>query len=231
MQYIIIGLGNFGASLAEKLVSLENEVIGVDLNYSRLDLMRDKLTHVVKLDSTDQDAVQTLPLAHTDVVIVAIGEDVGANVMSTAVMKQLGVKRLISRAITPLQETIIRAMGVEEVIHPEKETAERWARKSNLPGVVDSFEINRYFSVIETEVPEEFVGKTIVETELKTKYEILLLTTIRKKLTKNELEVDNFTYDVQGVASANTVLKSGEIMVVYGETKSLKRFLKDFDIE
>ncbi len=229
MQYIIIGLGNFGASLAEKLVLLDNEVIGVDLNYSRLDMMRDKLTHVVRLDSTDQDAVRSLPLAHTDVVIIAIGEDVSANVMSTAVMKQLGVKRLISRAITPLQETIIRAMGVEEVIRPEKETAERWARKSNLPGVVDSFEVNSFFSVIETEVPEDFVGKTIEETELRSKYNILLLTTIRKKPTKNDLEVDNFTYVVQGVASAKTVLQQGEIMVIYGETNSLKRFLKRQD--
>src|SRR5690606_933068 len=118
MKYIILGLGNFGASLAEKLTEMGNEVIGVDTNMSKIEMLKDKITHVVSLDSTDLTAVSNLPLKETDVVIVAIGEDKGANILATALMKQLNVKRLISRAVSPLQKMVLEAMGIKEIIHP-----------------------------------------------------------------------------------------------------------------
>lgn len=229
MKYIIIGLGNFGASLSEKLTKLGNEVIGVDMNMSKVEAMKDKITHAVNLDSTDITAVSTLPLSDTDVVIVGIGEDKGANIMSTALMKQLHVKRLISRAVSPLQEMVLEAMGVDEIIHPEEETAERWAKKLNLSGVVDSFEVNRDYSIIETEVPEEFDGRTLEEIGLKRKYDIIVLTTMKISREKNEIGSDRQVTNVQGVASAKTVLHKFDIMVLYGHNKNLKRLLKDQD--
>ncbi|MCC8361031.1 potassium channel family protein [Salinimicrobium sediminilitoris] len=227
MKYIIIGLGNFGASLSEKLTKLGNEVIGVDSNMSKVEAIKDKITHAVNLDSTDITAVSSLPLKDTDVVIVGIGEDKGANIMATALMKQLHVKRLISRAVSPLQEMVLQAMGVDEIIHPEEETAERWAKKLNLSGVVDSFEVNRDYSIIETEVPEEFDGKTLEEIGLKRKYDIIVLTTIKITREKNEIGADRQVSNVQGVASAKTVLHKYDIMVLYGHNKNIKRLLKD----
>ncbi len=227
MKYIIIGLGNFGASLSEKLTKLGNEVIGVDSNMSKVEAIKDKITHAVNLDSTDITAVSSLPLKDTDIVIVGIGEDKGANIMATALMKQLHVKRLISRAVSPLQEMVLQAMGVDEIIHPEEETAERWAKKLNLSGVVDSFEVNRDYSIIETEVPEEFDGKTLEEIGLKRKYDIIVLTTIKITREKNEIGADRQVSNVQGVASAKTVLHKYDIMVLYGHNKNIKRLLKD----
>ena len=227
MKYIIIGLGNFGASLAEKLTKMGNEVIGVDMNMSKVEAIKDKITHAVNLDSTDITAVSSLPLNDTDIVIVGIGEDKGANIMSTALMKQLHVKRLISRAVSPLQEMVLEAMGVDEIIHPEEETAERWAKKLNLHGVVDSFEVNRDYSIIETEVPSEFDGRTLEEIGLKRKYDIIVLTTIKITKEKNELGTDRQVSNVQGVASAKTVLHKYDIMVLYGHNKNIKRLLKD----
>ncbi len=140
-KYIIIGLGSFGASLAEKLTQEGNEVIGVDASMAKVDAMKDKLSHVIRLDATDQITVSGLPIAQTDVVIVAIGEDQGANIMATAIMKNLKAKRLISRAISRLHEGVLQAIGVDEIVHPEEETAERWAKKLCLKGLVDSFEL------------------------------------------------------------------------------------------
>ena len=227
MKYIIIGLGNFGASLAEKLTKMGNEVIGVDVNMSKVEAIKDKITHAVNLDSTDVTAVSNLPLKDTDVVIVGIGEDKGANIMATALMKQLHVKRLISRAVSPLQEMVLEAMGVDEIIHPEEETAERWSKKLNLQGVVDSFEVNRDYSIIETEIPEEFDGKTLEEIGLKRKYDIIVLTTIRINREKNDLGTKREVAHVQGVASAKTILHKHDIMVLYGHNKKLKELLKD----
>ncbi len=147
--------------------------------------------------------------------------------MSTALMKQLHVKRLISRAVSPLQEMVLQAMGVDEIIHPEEETAERWAKKLNLSGVVDSFEVNRDYSIIETEVPEEFDGRTLEELGLKRQYDIIVLTTIKITREKNEIGVDRQVSNVQGVASAKTILHKYDIMVIYGHNKNIKRLLKD----
>lgn len=229
MKYIIIGLGNFGASLAEKLTAMGNEVIGVDVNMSKVEAMKDKITHAVNLDSTDVTAISNLPLKDTDIVIVGIGEDKGANIMATALMKQLHVKRLISRAISPLQEMVLQAMGVDEIIHPEEETAERWSKKLNLQGVVDSFEVNRDYSIIETAVPDEYDGRTLENIGLKRKYDIIVLTTIKITREVNKLGTTHEVSNVQGVASAKTVMHKGDIMVLYGHNKNIKKLLKDQD--
>lgn len=227
MKYIIVGLGNFGASLAGKLTEMGNEVIGVDVNMSKVEAIKDRITHAINLDSTDKAAVSNLPLSETDIVIVGIGEDMGANIMTTALMRQLHVKRLISRAVSPLQEMVLEAMGVDEIIHPEEETAERWSKKLNLEGVVDSFEVNRDFSIIETRVPKEFDGRTLEEIGLKRKYDIIVLTTIKLTREKNALGVERDVSNVGSVASAKTVLYKGDIMVLYGHNRSIKKLLQD----
>jgi len=229
MKYIILGLGNFGASLAEKLTEMGNEVIGVDTNMSKIEMLKDKITHVVSLDSTDLTAVSNLPLKETDVVIVAIGEDKGANILATALMKQLNVKRLISRAVSPLQKMVLEAMGIKEIIHPEEETAERWSKKLNLHGVVYSFEVNRDYSIIENSVPKEYHGRTLEDVGLKRKYDIIVLTTLKITSEKNKLGANREETNVQGVASAKTVFHKDDIMVLYGHNKNLKKLLKDQD--
>ena len=129
MKYIIIGMGNFGAYLAMRLTEMGHEVIGVDNNENRTELIKDKVTHVVTLNATDPQAVKNLPARDTDVVIIAIGEDVGASILSTAIFKQLQAKRIIARAINSLHETVIRSIGVDEIIHPEEETADRLSKR------------------------------------------------------------------------------------------------------
>ena len=227
MKYIIIGLGNFGASLAEKLTAMGNEVIGVDVNMTKVELIKDKITHAINLDSTDITAVSNLPLKDTDVVVVGIGEDKGANILATALMKQLKVKRLISRAVSPLQEMVLEAMGVDEIIHPEEETAERWAKKLNLQGVVDSFELNKDYSIVEIAIPEEYDGQTLEEVGLRRKYDLLVLTTIQLSRENNLIGASRTVSKIRGVASAKTILKQNDIMVIYGHNRNIKKLLKD----
>lgn len=224
MKYLIVGLGNFGSSLAQKLTAQGNEVIAIDNRMSKVDLFKEKISHTICMDATDEFTVSGLPLKETDVVIIAIGEDQGANVMTTALFKNLQVKRLISRAIDPLHEKVLIAIGVDEIVHPEEETAERWAKKLCFRNVVDSFELSDEYSIIEIEVPPQFVGKTVREIELRSKYNLLALTTIQRKEVKSTVGKTHDEQKVQGVASPSTVLQENDILVIYGANKDLRNF-------
>ena len=226
MKYIIIGLGNFGASLAEKLTAQGNEVFAVDTSKTKVDAYKEKITYTVQLDATDELAVAGLPLKETDIVIIAIGEDQGANVMATALFKNMQVKRLVSRAINPLHEKVLQAIGVDEIVHPEEETAERWAKKLCLVNVVDSFELSDDFSIIEATVPNEYVGKTLKEVGFRSKYNLLVLTIIKQVTVNPLLGSPKTENQVQGVASAEHILEEGDILVLYGSNKDLQHFLK-----
>ncbi|MEZ5042751.1 MAG: TrkA family potassium uptake protein [Saprospiraceae bacterium] len=225
MKYIIVGLGNFGASLGKKLTAQGNEVIGIDIKMSKVDLFKEKISHTICMDALDEFTVSGLPLQDTDAVIIAIGEDQGANVMATALFKNFQVKRLISRAINPLHERVLEAIGVDEIVHPEEETAERWAKKLCLKYVVDSFELSDDYSIIEIKVPSQFVGKTIIEIGLKSNYNLLALTTIKKIEVKSILGKHRTENRVQGVASPETILEKDNILVLYGANKDLQNFI------
>ncbi|PQJ73208.1 MULTISPECIES: potassium channel family protein [Polaribacter] len=224
MKYIIVGLGNFGAPLAEKLTTQGNEVIGIDSNMAKVELYKERISHTICMDATDESTVSGLPLSDTDVVIIAFGQDQGANVMTTALFKNFQVKRLISRAINPLHEKVLNAIGIEEIVHPEEESAERWAKKLCLTNVVDSFELSADFSIIEVNIPERYIGSTIKEIQLRRKYNILALTTIKKRKVKSIVGRSRNEEEVQGVISPDTVLNENDILVIYGANRDLRNF-------
>lgn len=226
MKYLIVGLGNFGASLAEKLTLQGNEVIGIDTRMNKVDALKEKISHTICMDATDEFTVSGLPLKDTDVVVVAIGEDQGANIMVTALLKNLDVKRLISRAINPLHEKVLMAIGVDEIVHPEEETAERWAKKLCLTGVVNSFELSDDYSIVEINLPIKYEGKKISETNIKKKYNLLVLTTIKSSQIKSNVGRSLKESKVQGVASADLILEKDDVLVVYGANKDIQLLLK-----
>lgn len=226
MKYIIVGLGNFGSSLAMKLTAYGNEVIGIDSRIEKADQFKEKISHTICLNATDEFTVSGLPLKNTDVVIVAIGEDQGANILATALFKNQQVKRLISRAINPLHERVLQAIGVDEIIHPEEETAERLAKKLCIKNVVDSFELSEEFSIIEANVPEEYVGKSILEIGFRQKFDLLVLTTIKKEEVKSTIGKSRTLEKINGIATPDLVLQKNEILVLFGKNTDLEKFLK-----
>ncbi len=223
-KYLIVGLGQFGASLARKLTNQGNEVIGVDRNMDRIEAIKTTMSHAICLDAIDEYAVKGLPLKQTDIVIVTIGKDQGANIMVTALFKNLKVKRLISRAINNLHEKVLQAIGVDEIVHPEEETAERWAKKLCLDGVVDSFEINKRFSIVETTIPKSFAGKTLRNLDFRTKYNLLVLTKIKERKVEGRLGKEEVVH-VQGIATPDMKLELDDILVLYGSNKDIQQFM------
>ncbi|HYF02810.1 MAG TPA: TrkA family potassium uptake protein [Patescibacteria group bacterium] len=225
MKYIVIGLGNFGSTLSIRLTEMGSEVIGVDNSMAKVDSIKDRVTHAICLDCTEQAAINTLPLHDTDIVIVGIGEDFGASVMATALLKQHGVKRLISRAISPLHQTVLEAIGVETIVLPEQESAERLAKQLEMKGVINSFNLSEDYHIIEAAVPDRYVGKTIEEADFRGKYKLNILTIKKMKSTKNIFGFDRERATVVDIVTPQTVFEKGDIIVVFGKITDIDRLL------
>lgn len=225
MKCIVLGMGSFGASLAIKLTEQGNEVIGIDNSMDRVEMFKEHVSHIICLDATDQDAVSNLPIEDTDVIIVAIGENQGANLMATAAVKNLNAKRVISRSVNPLQENVLLAMGIEEIINPEVESAERLAKKLCLTGLIDSFEIDGKYSIVEIEAPKKYLNKTLEEIGFRRNHNLVILTTLKKEKKKNILGISFGKKYVNGVATPKTILEKGDILVIYGSNDDIKNMI------
>lgn len=226
MKYIIVGIGNFGGYLAKRLTNLGHEVIGVDSNESRIELIKDSITHSIVMDATDQAAVKNLPLKETDVVIIAIGEDIGASIMSTAIFKQLKSNRIIARAINDLHETVIQAIGVDEIIHPEEETADRLSKRLEMKGVLDSLEISDEYNIVEVKVPKRYVGMSVAQADIRKEFYLNILTIIKIEQKKNLLGINTPHKKVIGVVTPEYAFEAEDILLLFGKVKNIQDFLK-----
>ncbi|MEP7268146.1 MAG: TrkA family potassium uptake protein [Saprospiraceae bacterium] len=227
MKFIVLGLGNFGSELSIKLTELGHEVIGVDSNMKRVELLQDSITHTICMDTTDQSAVKSLPIKNSDVVIICIGEDTGASLISTAMIKQLKPKRLIARAINPAHQNVMEAMGIDEIIHPEADTAYRLAKRLDIGSIIDSFTLDDQYKVIEAKIPKGFVGKTIHEVNFQKEYRINIVTIIRNKTRKNNLDQEQIFHEILGVVPPETKLEAGDLLVVFGKIDDIDRMLRE----
>jgi len=227
MKFIIIGLGNFGAALAEKLSHKGHEVIGIDANLNKVEALKTKITHVVAIDCTDLAALNTLPVKEADVVVVAIGEDFGASILITAQLKQLNVKRLVSRALSPLHQNILEAIGVSEILHPEEDSAQRFTEVFELNGLIDVFSIYDKHKVVELDIPKRYVGMRLGETDIRKRFNLNVLTIIKQVQKKNIFGQFQLRQDVSDYVSADTIFADDDIIVVFGKSGDVKKFVDD----
>jgi trk system potassium uptake protein TrkA len=225
MKYIVFGLGNFGKALSIRLTELGHEVIGIDNSMEKVEKLKEKITHVICMNSTDKESVSSLPLKDCDAVIVAIGEDEAASLLTTALLKQLNVKRIIGRVVSELQQTVLEAMNIDEYIMPETESAERFAMRLDNINILDSFKISEKYSIVETKVPEKYVGKLLEEANFTNEYKVIVLTTI-KKVEKTVNGITRKVNEASGIAKSNTVLESNDILVLFGELRDIERLIK-----
>ncbi|GGB83417.1 potassium channel family protein [Dyadobacter sediminis] len=224
MKYIIFGLGSFGKSLAIRLTELGHETIGVDNNMQKVEQLKDRITHTVCMDCTDKNAVSSLPLKDADSAIVAIGEDEGASLLTTALLKQLGVKKIIGRVVSDLQKTVLEAMQIEEYILPEEESAERLAMRLDNSGIVDSFKISEKYSIIETRVPQRYVGMSLAEADLTNRYNVIVLTVLTlSKQSENGLA--KIFKRASGIATPTTIMHEDEVLVLFGSLNDIEKLM------
>jgi trk system potassium uptake protein TrkA len=230
MKALIIGLGNFGSSLAAQLTEMGHEVIASDKNPDRVEAAKDKVVQAITMDATNLVSMRNLPLKDTDVAIVAIGENEGDSLLASAHLKTLGVKRVISRSISETHETVLEAMGIQEILHPELEAAERLAKRLNLKTAIDSFDLDQNHSVVEMHLPPDFVGKNVQDVDLRKRFNLNIVTVVRKRVKKNLLGINKVIYISEGVVKPETMFEEGDILVVFGTNPDIKK-LSDYHHE
>ncbi len=231
MKYIIVGLGNFGSSLGMALTRQGHEVIAIDSRIEKIEAYKEVISHTICMDATDESTVNGLPIIDTDIVIVAIGEDQGANVMATALFKTLKAKRLISRSINPLHEKVLQAIGVDDLIHPEKEAANRWAKRLSLRYFIDSFELSDHFSMVEISIPKALIGQTVGDLQLEQKFNIRLLSTLRYEYYEDSFGRTQSKPSIKGLATPEQVLQDKDVLVIYGANKHINEFLRSVGVK
>ncbi|MCB0614347.1 MAG: TrkA family potassium uptake protein [Phaeodactylibacter sp.] len=227
MKFIIIGLGNFGSTLGLRLVEDGHEVLGVDENMSIVNLFQDKLTHTICADTTDELAVQRLPLTDTDIVIISIGENVGASVTTTALIKKYCSAKIISRAISPVHHTILEAMGIKDIIHPEAEFADQLATRLIVDGALRTLVLDNKFEIVEVVLPASLEGQTIAEASLREKYDISIVTILKKRERRNILGTKVERKEVAGVPRPDMVFQDNDTLVLFGKMQNIQAFLKE----
>ncbi|HZH36573.1 MAG TPA: TrkA family potassium uptake protein [Flavisolibacter sp.] len=226
MRFIVFGLGVFGAALSHELVKLGHEVIGVDEKMELVDKFKHSITHAIALNATSKEALAQLPLGDIDAAIVGIGEDEGATIMTTALLRQMGVGRIVCRVTSPLQKVVLEAMNIEEFVYPEASSAERLALKLDLPGVIDSFQIHPDFRMIEVAVPDRYVGRTIEDLNIASRYRLVLVTIIKRVAKKHIFGDERTEMQVMGIIPEGTVVKRGDILLLFGTPRDIELFLE-----
>ena len=207
---LVIGLGRFGGAVAETLVGLGYEVLAVDSDPGLVQTYSTKLTHVVEADSTNEAALEQLGAREFDKAVVAIGTDIEASILTTSSLSDLGVDDIWAKAVTEPHGRILARVGADHVVFPEKDMGERLAHVVS-GKMIDYIELDDQFALVETCAPNEIVGRTLGESEVRRKYGITVVCI--------KTEGQPFTY-----ATADTMIRENDVLVVAGETKQAEAF-------
>jgi trk system potassium uptake protein len=209
-EFIVIGLGRFGGGVARTLVELGHDVLGVDLNAKNVQAYRDVLTHVVEADSTDLETMRQLGAGDFGTAVVAIGTDVEASILTTAVLVDLEVPRIVAKAVSEAHGRILERVGADRVVHPERDTGVRVGH--SLTGrMMDFIQLDPGFALVETTAPQALVGRSLADAEVRRRYGITVVCIKPAGGT--------FTY-----ATPETVVSEGDVLVVAGETHRAEAF-------
>ncbi|WP_317968437.1 TrkA family potassium uptake protein [Paenibacillus sp. CCS19] len=169
-QYAVIGMGRFGSSVAATLSNLGFDVLAIDSSEQRIQEASHFVTHAVSADSTDEEALRALGIRNFDVVVVAIGQDIQASILTTLILKDLGVPRLIVKAQTELHGKVLSKIGADKVVYPERDMGMRVAHHLISPNIVDFIELSEDYSILELHAPSQMVGRNLKQLDIRPKF-------------------------------------------------------------
>lgn len=212
-SYVVIGLGRFGMTLARQLCALGGQVLAIDVHSDLVQQVANDVTHAVVGDAQDKEVLRALGVRDFDCAIIAIGGDLAASVLTTMNLKELGVPYIICKAHDDTHRRVLEKLGVDRVIIPEQENAQRLARSLNSHNVLDYIELSEEYGILEIPAPKTWVGKSLKELN------------VRAKLGVNIIAVESGeTTNVS--PSADYKIQAGDVMVVLGENYALEAVQK-----
>lgn len=225
MKFIVFGLGNYGSSLGRKLVDLGHEVFGVDSSMERVEKMKNRFTYTVAMDATNRETIQDLPLKEADIIVIAIGENEGTIILLAALLKQIGVKRIICRVTSPLQRAILESMALTEFVYPELDSAERNAYTLDSREVLDSHRVCEQYQIAEVLLPNRYIGSKVSEIDFDEKYDLQLISVRRSQEDKNMIGVTRKKRKTLGRIMEEFTFQSGDTLLLFGDSKHIHNFL------
>lgn len=212
MKFAVIGLGSFGFNVAKTLCDQGNEVLAIDENKARVEEVKSLVSHAVHMDAADKENLQALGIQEMDVVVVSLGPNMEGSILTVLYLHEMDVKRIVAKALTEDHAKILEAVGATEVIYPEKDMAIKTALRLSNPNVLEYLPLISGFGIQEIAPPENFIGKSLRELDLRNKYGIQVIAI-------KELIPDKTTF----VPKADFVIKDSDILIIMGEEKQLAR--------
>jgi trk system potassium uptake protein TrkA len=211
-QFAIIGLGNFGYYLATHLYHKRHEVLAIDKRHSLIQEIKDNVSQAVVADATDSNTLESLGIKEMDAVVVCVGSVLSDSILITLNLKDIGVKRVLAKALTESHGRILLKVGASEILFPEKDIAISLAERLHNPNLLDYLPFIEGYSIVQLTPPREFIGKSLRELNLTNRYGVQIIAV-------KELVPEVFSL----IPGADFVLKDSDIMILLGPNDSLDR--------
>jgi trk system potassium uptake protein len=213
-RFAVIGLGHFGAYALRALYESGKDVIAIDSDPDAVRAAAEFARDAVTADATDANALTSLGLAEVDVAIVSLGQRLDIITLAALHLKEIGVPYIAVKALSEEHGRILSALGIHEIVHPEKDSAMRLARRLARQDVLEYLPLLPGYSIIEIAAPAEFIGKSLRELALRNRLRIQLIAIHRKNGTEDEIKI---------VPRAEDVISTGDLLILLGENRDLDR--------
>jgi len=208
-QFVVIGIGRFGRSVATTLYQLGYEVLAIDSSEKEILDISNEVTHAVQIDAKDEEALKRLGIRNFDVAIVGIGDDIQSNILVSVMLKEIGVKTVIAKAKDALHGRVLEKIGVDRVIYPERDMGVRVAHNlASTKDLLDYIELSPEYSIVEVFAPKEFIDKTIGKLNLRAKYKVSVIA------IKSDEEII-------AAPGADALIKEGDILIIIGPKQAI----------
>lgn len=218
VSVLLIGMGKFGRTLGEKLIGMGDEVMIVDKNEANINPIAAKYTNALICNCMNEDALAALDIPSFDICVVAIGDDFQSSLEITSLLKDLGAKKIISKATTDIQRKFLMRAGADEVIYPDRDVAEKLAVRINSSNIINYIDIDEQYSIFEIAVPEQWAGKKLIEVNPRKKYGMNILTVKKGSQVIASLDAD-------------FVFEPADQLVVFGNTEAILSYANKFAIK
>jgi trk system potassium uptake protein TrkA len=219
-QIAVLGIGVLGYNIAYHLTKEGVDVIAVDKDRHRIDRVKEFILNAAVADITDEEALRKLGVDKVDLAVVAMGDNIEASILATAIVKKFGVKEVWARAISETQEQVLEILGVDHVINLEEEMGRQLAYSIATPNVDRFVEITENIDLVEVEPSERFVGKSLIEADFRNRYDMNVIAIRRytKDEEGNEKEV------VKELPRASDIIQKGDVLIVIGTSQGIENF-------
>ncbi|MFY9507026.1 MAG: TrkA family potassium uptake protein [Caldicoprobacterales bacterium] len=210
-QFIIIGIGKFGESIATNLYKMGHDVLAVDIDEERVQHISRKVTHAVQADATEEGTLEALGVKHFDGAVVTIGESVQASILITLLCKELGIRHVLAKAQNELHAKVLYKIGADRVVFPERDMGLRVAHSLVSTSFLDYIELTPDYSIVELKAAKDWQGKSLKDLNIRAKYGINIMA----------IKQDD---KVVVSPAADDVIQRDDVLVVIGKARDINRF-------